>query len=331
MKINEEIGNKKGIATSYNNIGNVYNAQGNSVEALKNYLASLKLKEEMGNKQGIAISYGNIGNVYKKDGNYTEALKNFSASLKIDEEIGNKKGVAVSNNNIGGIYYLQGNYSEALKMHFASLKIKEEIGDKEGMASTLGNIGLIYQDLENYKEEEAYSTKSLALAEEIGALGLIKTASQNLSEVCAATGRYKEALEYYKAYIIARDSLFNEENTKKTVQMQMQYEFDKKEVSTKLEQGKKDAVASAESRKQKIIIWSVCGILILVIGFAVFAYRSFLQKRKANIEITKQKEIIEEKQKEILDSIHYAKRIQTALITSEKYIEKNLKRLKMDA
>ena len=68
------------------------------------------------------------------------------------------------------------------------------------------------------------------------------------------------------------------------------------------------------------------GILILVIGFAVFAYRSFLQKQKANIEITKQKEIIEEKQKEILDSIHYAKRIQTALLPSEKYIGRNLNR-----
>ena len=37
--------------------------------------------------------------------------------------------------------------------------------------------------------------------------------------------------------------------------------------------------------------------------------------------------MIEEKQKEILDSIHYAKRIQTALLTSEKYIERNLNKL----
>ena len=39
------------------------------------------------------------------------------------------------------------------------------------------------------------------------------------------------------------------------------------------------------------------------------------------------KELVEEKQKEILDSIRYAKRIQTALITSEKYIERNINRL----
>jgi len=34
-----------------------------------------------------------------------------------------------------------------------------------------------------------------------------------------------------------------------------------------------------------------------------------------------------EKQKEIIDSIHYAKRIQTALLPNEKRIDKELKKL----
>ena len=44
--------------------------------------------------------------------------------------------------------------------------------------------------------------------------------------------------------------------------------------------------------------------------------------------IEKQKELVEEKQKEILDSIRYAKRIQDALLTSQTYIERNIKRLR---
>jgi hypothetical protein len=38
-------------------------------------------------------------------------------------------------------------------------------------------------------------------------------------------------------------------------------------------------------------------------------------------------DLVEEKQKEILDSIYYARRIQRALITSEKYIENKLTKL----
>jgi hypothetical protein len=68
--------------------------------------------------------------------------------------------------------------------------------------------------------------------------------------------------------------------------------------------------------------------LLLVLTFAIFLYRGYLQKRKINIEITKQKEIIEAKQKEIIDSIRYAKRIQLSLLPTERYIEKSLNYLK---
>ena len=75
--------------------------------------------------------------------------------------------------------------------------------------------------------------------------------------------------------------------------------------------------------------------------FSVFTYNRFrlTRKQKRIIELQKvevdrqreladsrreiaeaQKHIIEEKQKEILDSIHYAKRIQQAMLTSEDYI-----------
>jgi hypothetical protein len=46
------------------------------------------------------------------------------------------------------------------------------------------------------------------------------------------------------------------------------------------------------------------------------------------VEVEKQKKAVEEKHKEVLDSIRYAKRIQDALLTSQGYIERNLKRLK---
>ncbi len=42
-------------------------------------------------------------------------------------------------------------------------------------------------------------------------------------------------------------------------------------------------------------------------------------------EVVEQKELIEEKQKEIVDSINYAKRIQTAMLASEQLFNKNLK------
>jgi hypothetical protein len=73
---------------------------------------------------------------------------------------------------------------------------------------------------------------------------------------------------------------------------------------------------------------------LLVLGFAVFAWRSFLQKKRANVlisqqkqEVEQQKHLVEEKQKEIIDSILYARRIQRSLLPKEKYVDRVLKKL----
>ena len=78
----------------------------------------------------------------------------------------------------------------------------------------------------------------------------------------------------------------------------------------------------------------MAGLLVLVGVFAAFMFNRFrITKRQKNI-IEKQKVLVDkayeelhEKNKEVMDSIRYAKRIQTALITSEKYIENALNRL----
>jgi len=346
LKIKEEIGDKKGIAASLNNIGNVYQSQGNSPEALKNYLASLKIKKESGDKYGIANSLNNIGNIYKYQGNYPEALKNHLASLKIAEEIGNKSGIGYSLNNIGSVYFEQGNYPEALKNFLASLRISEEIGDQLGIARYLKNIGVIFTATGKPTEAEKWFKRGLQLAKEIGSLEIIEQSYDGLASSDSALGNYKSAYENYKMYILYRDSLINEESSKKMVQQQMQYEFDKKEALTKAEQDKKDAIATEEKEKQSLMLSSVIAGLLLVVSFSGFIYNRFrVTKKQKNIiekqkeEVDKQRElaesrkfiaeeqkhIIEEKQKEILDSIHYAKRIQHAMLTSESYFDEYLK------
>ncbi|MGZ4033974.1 MAG: hypothetical protein ACXVP4_03845, partial [Bacteroidia bacterium] len=83
---------------------------------------------------------------------------------------------------------------------------------------------------------------------------------------------------------------------------------------------KTNAIADAESKKQRIVILFGAFVLLLVIIFAAFIFRSLRVTRK-------QKIIIEEKQKEMVDSILYAKRIQDSLLPTEKYIDNSLKRL----
>jgi hypothetical protein len=171
----------------------------------------------------------------------------------------------------------------------------------------------------------------LSLAKEIGNMDDIKLSYMYFSSLDSLEGNFRSAYANYKLYVAYRDSVTNEENTKKMVEAQMQYEFDKKEQETKAEQEKKDLIAEKEKQKQKMFLWfTVCGLGVVVV-IAGLIFRSLRLNKKKNKIISEQKEIVEkqkmlveEKQKEITDSIKYASRIQKALITNERYITKKL-------
>ena len=207
LKLNEEIGDKNGIASSYNHIGNIYLNQGNYPDTLKNHFAALKLREEIGDKNGVAGSYNNIGNIYYHQGNYPDALKNYFASLKLQEEIGDKNSIASSYTSIGVVYLQQGNYPEALKNHFSGLKLFEEIGRKHGIASSYTNIGIDYDKQGNYPDALKYHFSALKLWEEIGDKLRIANSYNNIGGVYGKQGNYPDALKNFSASLKIREEI----------------------------------------------------------------------------------------------------------------------------
>ena len=72
-------------ATSYNNIGLVYKAQGDYAKALEYYGKALSIKESVLGEDhpSTATSYNNIGLVYKAQGEYAKALEYLEKALAI--------------------------------------------------------------------------------------------------------------------------------------------------------------------------------------------------------------------------------------------------------
>lgn len=331
LKIKEEIGDKKGISASLGNIGIIYDDQHEYSKALEYHQRSIKIDEEIGNKRGVAASLNNIGIIYKNIGDYSKGLEYFLKAIQADEQLGNKNGKATALNNIGIIYFDQGDFLKAHEYYWQSLKIREEIADKQGIAMSLNNLSNANLGLGNKKLAIEYGTKGLELATEIKSLILVKGANEILSRVYEADGQHKKAFDHYKAFVFFRDSLINEDNTKKIMHSELKFEFEKKEQIAKFVQEKKDALNGEEKQKQKLIrnfLIGGSGILFLFLGIIFIGYQN---KKKANElilfqkqEVEKQKHIIEEKQKNILDSIYYAKRIQEALLKEEEQISKHL-------
>ncbi len=331
LKIREEINDKQGVSTSLNNLGLVYKQQGDAVKALEYYLKSLRIAEELGDKVRVAYALNNIGSMYKEKNNYTKAFDYYRRSLLLREEIKDKKGIAESLNNIGYLFQRQGNLEKAEEFLLKSLKIQEEIQDKSAVSLVLTSISSVYLEKGKVNKAFAFATRSMKLAKELGSPENIRYSSQLLYEVYKKQKQFKPSLEMHELYIQMRDSINNAETRKASVKKQFQYEYEKKTTADSVknvEQLKQEKLKyEHEIQQQKTYTYGgVIGFLLMIIVAAV-SFRAFKQKQKANEIISRQKLIVDEKQKEILDSIYYAKRIQTALITSEKYIGKNIDRL----
>jgi tetratricopeptide (TPR) repeat protein len=339
LKMKEDLiaeGNKEidslSIAKAYTNIGLIYQMEGKYKEALSYHDKALRIRISRGDKNAISESYNSFGSIYYSKNDFVNALLYFEKCLAIKIEIGDQSGRAAILNNMAVIYKEQHKYDKALALLKESQKINEETGEEEGILNSNINFGGIYYKLKQYSLSEEYFKKALIASQKFEIIDDLKECCKGLSDVYKAQGKFELSLEYFEKYILFKDSINNEEASNKIVRAEMNYEFDKKKAIEDAAHEKETAIALAESKKQKIIIWSVCGILVLVFCFAVYAYRSNLQKKMANKELDiKNKKIeqayaiIEERNKEVMDSIQYAKRIQSAMITSDNYISQYLK------
>lgn len=135
---------------------------------------------------------------------------------------------------------------------------------------------------------------------------------------------YKKALSHHFTYLHAKDSLSRIRNQTELIQKSIKYEFEKSELNLKAEQDKKNIEAAVEKKNQRLVLLSVSGLLILILVFSAFILRSLNTTRKQKKIIEEQKHLVEEKHKEITDSINYAERIQKSFLATKKHLDENL-------
>jgi len=170
LKIYEKLDDKKSIASSLNNIGIVYDYQGNYDKAMDYYVSSLNRNKPIATDLNIIWIFNHY-----LESNYDKAIDYYLRSLKVREGLGDKKGIAKTLNsiaktlnNIGIVYRKQGNYNKAIDYYLRSLKIYEELGDNKSIASSLNNIGLVYYDQGNYDKAMDYYLRFLEIRGELG-------------------------------------------------------------------------------------------------------------------------------------------------------------------
>jgi len=209
--INEEIGDKEGIARNLGNIGNVYSELSDYPKALEFYIKALQIFEELENKHAIGLSLGNIGYMYSNLSDYPKAIEFFQKAMFIYEEIGNNDGLATNLGNIGLVYVQLLDYPKALDYYEKALNIYNQIEDKEGIARNFGNIGNVFSDLMDFTKALEYYQKALHYYEQIENKRGIAINLGNIGIVYKNLSEYSKALEYYQKSLIINEEIGRKE------------------------------------------------------------------------------------------------------------------------
>lgn len=359
----DKLNDKKNTANVYNQIAKQYVIQGNTEMTIKYLNDALKIHKECNNQSGEVQAYSSFGNLYYNLGDYKSAEEFYEKALRIFIKINDRTNVAQIYINLGLILKHSDKY-KSMHYDSLALDIFNKLDDKEGIASAYNNIGTILIELGDATTGKALIIKSYNViketgevhkagnylvilanayhrskqydsalycaeqgsifADKAGSLGIKRDAALAFSKIYKSKKDFEKALLYYAEYKLLSDSMLNRDSKNLASRQLSRIEFEKREIELKAEQDKKDLKAEEEKRKQNMITTSVTVVLFLVMVLVVIVFRSLRINQKKNRVITEQKALVEEKQKEIIDSIHYAKRIQQSLMPTAKYIAKKL-------
>ena len=287
LDIYDELNKKEEEATVTNNIGLVYSYLGINDKAIEYHLKAKTAFEELNNKKGISEVYNNIAIIYANDGDLEKALNYFKYSLAIEVNLNDKKGMAESANNVGAVYYYMQEVDSALTYFEQSVTIEKSIGNFAGLPASFNNIAQVLIENKRLSESITYIDSAYQYAKDYKVATEIENSLLNYSEYYEASQNNSKALDYYKAYTQAKDSLLNLDTNSKIAELEIEYQTEKKE--KELLEHRAD-LAEKEldlSKKNNYIL----GLSALAIVLMLLGYLIYNQQKLKNRQLKKENEL----------------------------------------
>jgi serine phosphatase RsbU (regulator of sigma subunit) len=340
LKVVEEMGDYRAQSIALGNIGIIYGIQKNYETSIKYLMRSMKMDSLLDDKDNIASNLNNISNLYQQDKQLDKALVYQKKSLDIRESIGDKGGTVLSLISLGSLLnefaddaerrslgkQLREEYlHQAINYYEKALGLTREIGEQRNEAVILAGLGNSIIKLGDAAKGISYCQKSLELAEKVQSDEEIKDACSCLYDGYKMQKNDAVALKYFERYISIRDTLNSADRIREIAQKEFEFDYTKKAVADSLRTMEQRVSIQAELKSEQTRRYYLYGGLVLVIVFAGFMYNRFKISQRQKKIIEKQKMVVEEKQKEILDSIQYAKKIQKTLLAHDSLLDEELK------
>ncbi|MBL7898989.1 MAG: SpoIIE family protein phosphatase, partial [Crocinitomicaceae bacterium] len=311
-----------------NNIGNMYITQGDTASAIHYISLGLEAAMLYGNLDRELITRIQLTSLEIDCGKLDQAFVNLEKLREQYDQISELDVKAYYHIARCRYFYELEKYDSALVHAEIGLKQYESLNDFIGMSTCNYYIGMNHLKMGNLNKAITHCQTSFNVADTTN-LDIWKMQScECLWEAYDIKGDYKKALEYHVKLTDLREQTKNDERIREITKLEMEVAFTETRMQDSLKaaeenlrlKSEQDLALQSEKSKNLILFIGLAflGILALVL------YRNFRSKQKDNQIILEQKNTVELKQQEIMDSISYAKRLQDAILPSSTQLNNSL-------
>ncbi len=316
LQLFEELNDQKWISNTYITRSIIRNSIGSPEIALYDGLKGIGFYEQHPNDSDLPMAFYVIGTVYKDLKKYHEAERYYRDGIENGGIIDVWSGRIYT--SLSNILAEQGKYADALELAIKSLDILVKANNLNGQSRALNDIGCIYKKLGDNDKALENLFKALDIRKNNNLKHFILPSLIDIAEVYMQKGDHDNAIKYFieaegygietnhflrltRVYRSLASIYKGKQDLQKLVEtyeklVEMNNKANTLERETKLNQSESKLVKEKEEEIERL----------------------------RNFELKKAYEVIEQKNKDIHDSITYAKRIQNALLAHDEFLKTNL-------
>jgi len=353
LKIGEDSSDSTLISQVYNDIAMVYMELREYEKALYYNENSLQISRSQNDLKTISLTLNNYGLVFLYLEDYEKANEVFNEALvlkekfleeetDLDEKYYLEIDIAMLESNLGLVYQNRKQFQKAIDITNKAVFIYDKLGLDFYLIQSYTTLAELYLLINEVSLAKKYAELSLELLGDEQFIELKANSFGVLSMVYEKLNKNEIALTYKESEQVLNDSLYSLVNKEALAEAEIKYEYDKKAFSDSLVNIQKQRVfeaslevKNAELKSQNRITNGIIFILFLIVVFSIILWLRFQKNQQEKELIKEQKNVmdeayteleenkieIEKKNKEIIDSIYYARYIQRALYPDEDHMQ----------
>lgn len=197
------------ISGLYSQIGSLYLATADTIQAIYYHSEALKIREKIGYREGIAKSQRNLATIFELQGFYQKAENYYLLSLEICKSLAYQKGLVKSLTGLGRLKMIASDFKTADSLFYLAYEKATKSRYEKGIIELLSRKADIQLHYNKIDSALVLVQSAIRIATNSGQSRGLSALYKKASSIYESRGEHNQALVFFKKYAQLEAELFN--------------------------------------------------------------------------------------------------------------------------